>query len=196
MERDDGVEEAVDALSLGLEVDPEVAREEQVGLAGLDRDADRSAPRVEIPGALEDVVLGDDPTLREAERLALDRDDPVHEHERLAGEADPCRMGVDRREPLTEDAADLADRELEALGAVHEDASLLLPAKRGGGRVGGLRWHEGVPPPRPSARFAGGGRLALEQGEELTLERETLLERRRGAHRRGEERLVGLGGRA
>src|SRR5579883_2373343 len=153
MERDDGVEEAVDALSLGLEVDPEVAREEQVGLAGLDRDADRSAPRVEIPGALEDVVLGDDPTLREAERLALDRDDPVHEHERLAGEADPCRMGVDRREPLTEDAADLADRELEALGAVHEDASLLLPAKRGGGAAMARRR-----PPTPTLRPLRGGR--------------------------------------
>ena len=49
MEHDLGVEEAVDAEAFGLGVDPEVSGEDQVGLAGLDADADRGAAAVEVP---------------------------------------------------------------------------------------------------------------------------------------------------
>jgi len=61
VEGDDRVEQAVDGEPLGLEVDSKERREEQVGLARLDGDAGGDPPAVEIPGAGEDVVLGDHP---------------------------------------------------------------------------------------------------------------------------------------
>ena len=66
VEGHDGVEQPVDGQPPGLEVDAEVARQEQVGLARLDGDAGRDPPAVEIPGPGQDVVLGDDPAARTA----------------------------------------------------------------------------------------------------------------------------------
>ena len=60
VEGHDGVEQAIDGQAARLEVDAEVARQEQVGLARLDGDAGGNPAAVEIPGAGLDVVLGDD----------------------------------------------------------------------------------------------------------------------------------------
>ena len=118
MERHDGVEQAVDGQPPGHEVDAEIGREEQVGLPRLDRDARGNPAAVEIPAAGQDVVLGDDPSARQRPRLALDRHDPVHQHQRLVRQPDPRRMGVDRGELGAEHRGDRADGELQALVAV------------------------------------------------------------------------------
>ena len=54
------VQQPVDRQPLRLEIDAEVAAEEQVGLACFDRDAGRDPAAVEIPGTWLDHVLGDD----------------------------------------------------------------------------------------------------------------------------------------
>src|SRR5207245_102857 len=58
MERDCRVEQAVDREAARAEVDPEIAREKQVRLPGLDGNARRDPAAVEVPGAGVDVVLG------------------------------------------------------------------------------------------------------------------------------------------
>ncbi len=118
VEGHDRVEQAVDGMPLGDEVDPEVAGEEQVGLTRLDGDAGRDPAAVEIPGAGEDVMLGDDPPARHRTRLPFDREDPIDQHQRLVGEPDPGRVRVDRRELGAEHRANGADGVLQALVAI------------------------------------------------------------------------------
>src|SRR5262249_18318052 len=88
VERHLGVEQAVDGEAARLEVDAEVAGQEQVGLAGLDGDAGGDAAAVEVPGAGPNVVLGDDAAGGQRPRLARDGEDAVNEHQRLVGQAD------------------------------------------------------------------------------------------------------------
>ena len=141
MESDHGVEQPVDRQPLRLEVDPEVGREEEVGLARLDGDAGRDPPAVEIPGAGEDVVLGDDPAGRHRPRLPLDGQDPVDQHQRLVGEPDAGRVGVDRGELGPEDVADPSRRRTPGTGP-RSSAGAGRRAERGlGCRSGRSRTH-------------------------------------------------------
>ena len=80
-----GVQEPVDGQALRLGVDTQVAREEQVGLSRLDGDARGETPAVQIPGALEHIVLRHDPSGAHGLGLCLDLQDAVDEHERLIG---------------------------------------------------------------------------------------------------------------
>ena len=95
VEDDLGVEQAVDPLTLRLVVDPEPARQEEIGLTGFDRDADGGAVAVEVPGAGEDVVLRHHAPGAHGARGALHGQDAIHEHQRLVGEADAGGVGVD-----------------------------------------------------------------------------------------------------
>ena len=119
VERHDGVEQAIDRQALGLEVDAEIAGEEQVGLARLDRDAGGNPPAVEIPGVGTDVVLGDDPAVLESDRgspsIARMRSTSINGS---SGRRTRVGWRVDRGELGAEHRADRADGELEALGAV------------------------------------------------------------------------------
>ncbi len=64
MEGDHRIKEAVDRLSLGDKVDAEVGGEEEVGLAGLDRDTGGDAAAIKIPAVRCNIMLGDDATMR------------------------------------------------------------------------------------------------------------------------------------
>ena len=63
---------------------------------------------------------------RQRPRLSLDRQDPVHQHERLVGQPDPRGVGVDRGELRAEHRADRADGEFQALVPVQRHG----PARR------------------------------------------------------------------
>jgi len=65
VERHHGVEQPVDRAPARLEVDPEIAREQQIGLPRLHCDACGDAVLIEIPRTRTHVVLGDDPAARE-----------------------------------------------------------------------------------------------------------------------------------
>ena len=118
MERHRGVEQAIDGQAARPEIDAEIAGQEQVGLARLDGDAGGNAAAVQIPGAGPDVVLGDDAAGGQRARLAFDAQDAVDQHQRLVGQADARREGVDRGEVGAEHAADGADGEFQALRPV------------------------------------------------------------------------------
>ena len=77
VEFDGRVEQAVGAAAAHDEVDPEPGREEEVGLAGLDRDAHRRPAAVEVPRVGQDVVLGDDAPRPEAPLVPVDLQDAV-----------------------------------------------------------------------------------------------------------------------
>ena len=94
---------------------PSQAGQEEVGLARLDGDAGGDAAAVEIPGAGPHVVFRDHAAGSQRQRLALNERDAIDEHERLVGQADARREGVDGGEVGAEDAADGADGELQAL---------------------------------------------------------------------------------
>ena len=145
----------------------------------------RPPSRYQAPG--QDVVLGDDPPARQRPRLALDRDDPVDEHQRLVGQPDPRRMRVDRGELGAEHRADRADGELQALLAIERDLERgSCPSRR-----------STVVEQRARSSTVG-GRLALpvraprglDQGE---LEFQVLAHQLRVALRDAEERLVRIG---
>ena len=121
VERDDGVEQAVDGEAAGLEVDAEEAGEEQVGLPALDRDRGRDAAGFEIPAVGADGVFGDDAAARHRLRLALDERDAIDELQRAIRQADARREGVDLGEQRPEHVADAPDGERAAL-LVREDA--------------------------------------------------------------------------
>ena len=115
MEGHDGVEQAIDGEAARVEVDAEIAGQEQVGLPRFDGDAGRDTAAVEIPGVGMNVVFGDDAAAKSAKRLALDGQDAIHEHQRFVGQADARRVGVDCGEVGAEDAGDGADGELQTL---------------------------------------------------------------------------------
>ena len=68
-----------------------------------------------------DVVFRDDAPARQRQRLALDGEDAIDEHERLVGQPDARRKRIDLGERGAEDARDGADSELHALRAVERD---------------------------------------------------------------------------
>ena len=70
-------EEPIGALAAVVEVDTEVADQEEVGLAGLDHDAGRHVALVEPPGVLADVGLGPDGALLHAAGLGVDAHDAI-----------------------------------------------------------------------------------------------------------------------
>ena len=118
VEFDGRVEQAVGAAAAHDEVDPEPGREEEVGLAGLDRDAHRRPAAVEVPRVGQDVVLGDDAPRPEAPLVPVDLQDAVDQHERLVRQPDARGEGVHLRELRAQHPGGRPACELEALGAV------------------------------------------------------------------------------
>ena len=118
VEFDGRVEQAVGAAAAHDEVDPEPGREEEVGLAGLDRDAHRRPAAVEVPRVGQDVVLGDDASGPEAAFVPVDLQDAVDQHERLVRQPDARGEGVHLRERRAQHLGGRPARELEALGTV------------------------------------------------------------------------------
>src|SRR5208337_5057549 len=139
VEGDGRVEQTVNRQALGDEVDAQIAGEEQVRLTRLDRDRGRDSAGVEVPVAAKDVVLGDDPPARKRPRLALDRQYPVYQHERLVGKPHPRGMAVDRGILMSQHRGNRADGKLQALCAVEGHLSVPL-RQRGGGSLA-LRWN-------------------------------------------------------
>ena len=78
-----------------------------------------------------DVVLGDDPAAGHRPRLPLDGDDPVHQHQRLVGQADAGREAVRLGKLGAEHAGDRAAGEFQAHVAVEGDFLRTLPLGRG-----------------------------------------------------------------
>ena len=118
VKRDDRVEQPVTREALRLEVDPQPARQKEVGLSRLDGDARRNATAVEIPRAGMNVVLGDDSPRSHRPRLALNGQDAIHEHQWFIRQTDSRRVLVDLGEHRPEHFADPADGERQALVAV------------------------------------------------------------------------------
>ena len=94
VEGDHGVQQPVHGHPLGDEVDAQVAGEKEVGLTRFHRDAGRDAAAVQVPGARMHVVLGHHAPAGHRSRLALQRDDAVHQHERLVRQSYPGREAV------------------------------------------------------------------------------------------------------
>src|SRR5689334_14704405 len=72
MEGDNRIEQAIARKATRLEVDAEIAGQEQVRLPGLDGDASWNSARVEIPGPGMNIVLGHHSTRAQRARFALD----------------------------------------------------------------------------------------------------------------------------
>ena len=77
MEADHSVEEPVDGQPARLEVDAEEPGEEQVGLAGLDRDGGRDAAGLQVPAVGAYRVLGNDAAGLHRLRFPLDQHDAI-----------------------------------------------------------------------------------------------------------------------
>ncbi len=114
MEMDRGVQQPVGAGSFDLQIDAEIGAEKQVGLSGFHRNADRRPSAVQVPGVFEHVVLGHHPAGTHAAFFALDGQNPVHQHQRLVRQTDPCGVGIQRGEFGAEHRFGGADGEFHA----------------------------------------------------------------------------------
>ena len=115
METNLRVEQPIHRQPARLKINAEEARQKQIRLTRLNRDARRDAPAVEIPGVRVNVVLGHDASVRHRARLALDGCDAVHELQRRVGQAHARREGIHFGKRRAERIANLPDGELEAL---------------------------------------------------------------------------------
>ena len=99
-----GVEQPVHGQAPGMKVDAQISTKQEVGLARFDGHARHDPAGVNVPVARSDVVLGDDPARAHRKRLTLDRENPIHQHQRLIGQANPHRERVYRQKFASQDA--------------------------------------------------------------------------------------------
>ena len=102
MKTDFRIQQAVRRAPAGLKIDPQIARQEQVGLPGFDCNARGDAPAIEVPRVAVNIMLGHHAALRHRQRLAFDGKDSINQHQRLIRQAHPGRERVGRREPRPE----------------------------------------------------------------------------------------------
>ncbi len=124
MERHHCIQQAIDCQAARLEIDAQIAGEEQVRLPGFDSDAGRNPLRVEIPGPRMNVVLRHHHARRHRARLSRNRHDAIHQHQRLIGQPDTSRERIDHGELGAEHVGDRAHRELQAHRAVQPQPTL------------------------------------------------------------------------
>ena len=117
------VEQPIHGQPLGLEVDAQIAGEDQVGLARLHRDAGRNPLAVQVPRIRLDHMLRDDPPVPEAIAASpsMVRSDRRASRAHRAG--GPCTgKRSTSANSGTEDRGHRSHGELQALPAVEQDA--------------------------------------------------------------------------
>ncbi len=115
MEGHGRVEEPIDGQPLGFEVHAQIAREEEVGLARLDRDARGDALAVEVPRTFVNEMLGDNPPALQRTRPALDCQDASTSIRGSSGRRTRVGKAVDRREVWPQHRRDRSHGELKTL---------------------------------------------------------------------------------
>ena len=98
MKTDFRIQQAVRREPAGLKIDPQIARQEQVGLPGFDCNASGDAPAIEVPRVAVNIMLGHHAALRHRQRLAFDGKDAINQHQRLIRQAHSGWERVRRRE--------------------------------------------------------------------------------------------------
>ena len=127
MKCDGRVEQAIHRQAFRDEINPQIARQKEIGLSRFDRNARRYPPAIEIPRARQHVMFRHDAPVRHGAGFAFDFEDSVNEHQRLIRQADTRRMRVNLRESFAKCLADAADSEFHALFASHKDGQNPTP---------------------------------------------------------------------
>jgi len=114
------IEKPVDCEPLGREIDSKPTGQEEISLPSFDRESSGHPVSVKIPGAGEDVVLGDYAPRPKAPLFALYENDPVDEVQRFIWQPNSCRISVERGKIFTERIPDFSDGVFHYAAAVQE----------------------------------------------------------------------------
>ena len=95
-------------------IDAQIRTQKKICLAGFNRDAHRRPAAVEIPGIQKNIMLRHHPTGAHGSFFALNRNDPVNQHEGLIRQTNPDVVGVHRLKFRTQHLCNRAHGELHA----------------------------------------------------------------------------------
>ena len=115
MKRHHRIQQPIHRQPARLKIDPEKTRQKQIRLPRLHRDARRNPARVQIPRARQHIVLREHAPARHRPRLALNRENPIHQHQRFIRQPHPRGKRIRRRKFFSQHAPNRTNRKLHAL---------------------------------------------------------------------------------